>query len=562
VAYIGYLRQSKEKEKGLSPETQRAEIEHWASAPGKEREVVYLTPDLDWGGKSLDRPSMQEALRRVRAGEAEGIVVSKLDRLTRSVTDLNSLIRESQDNKWSIVALDLDVDFRTANGKLMASFLGIISEWYIDRLREETERTIKRKIIEQGAHWGVPLGYRRGYIVNERGHEVAGPLVVDEQWAPVVQEVFRRRALPDRETAGGSWRNLALYLTEQGAPGLYERAAAAREGREERGSKWSDTSVRSIIERRVYLGEAKAGLVVKPGSHPALVDELTFRRANRKGTLHGNGARKSGPLLGGGMLRCGSCGHGLYKSSMKTGHWFYRCKSAGCTNRATISARKIEGYLVKLAWDRFEPFDYTTADSGGVDVAEIEAALARIEVEVAEVEASDASVARKAEALTALDVERDALLDELAGVGQTTTREVGPEYLGLLFQLKGDYGLRKEQTRDGGYQWVPDPEAEGYWLDNLLDVPASRKFHRNRDKEATWSSFSLSRFPHFATRQAAIVPVAINVAANVAVNVATAGRHGGRDPSAGAKNGAAYRSERGPAEMTFRCAGSVKTCAT
>jgi hypothetical protein len=101
-----------------------------------------------------------------------------------------------------------------------------------------------------------------------------------------------------------------------------------------------------------------------------------------------------------------------------------------------------------------------------------------LEVEVAEVEASEASFARKAEGLTALDVERDRLLDELAGAGQTTTREVGPEYLGLLFQLKGDYGLRKEQTPDGGYRWVPDPEAEGYWLDHLLDVPACRKYIR------------------------------------------------------------------------------------
>jgi DNA invertase Pin-like site-specific DNA recombinase len=485
VAYIGYMRVSKEKEGGLSPETQRADIEHWATRPGHEREVIFLPPDLDWSGKSLDRPSMQEALRRLRAGEAEGIVVSKLDRLTRSVADLNALIEEARAGKWNLVGLDLGLDLRTSNGKMVAQILGVISEWYLDRLREEQERTIRRKIEEHGAHWGVPFGYRRGYMVNERGHEVAGPLVIDERLAPVVQEVFRRRALPNREQEGGSWRDLALHLTEQGAAGLYERAAAAREGREERGSQWRDTSVRTIIENRVYLGEAKAGSVVKEKAHPALVDELTFRRANKKGTLHGNGARKGGPLLGGGMLRCGTCGHGLYKSSMKTGHWFYRCKFAGCTNRATISARKIEEYLVALACERFQPFEYTTADSGRVDVAEIEAALARIEAEVAEVNASDASFARKAEALTALDVERDALLDELAGVAQTTTREIGPEYLGLLFQVKGDYGLRKEQTPNGGYRWVPDSEAEGYWLDNLLDVPACRKFLRETLGEVT-----------------------------------------------------------------------------
>lgn len=472
------MRQSKEKEGGLSPETQRADIEHWAARPGHEREVIYLPPDLDWSGKSLDRPSMQEALRRVRAGEAEGIVVSKLDRLTRSVADLNALITEAKEGKWNLVGLDLGLDLRTSNGKMVAQILGVISEWYLDRLREETERTIRRKIEEHGAHWGVPLGYRRGYIVNERGHEVAGPLEVDEKWAPVVQEAFRRRALPNRAEAGGSWRDLALYLTEVGAPSLYERAEAAREGREERGSKWRDTSLRTIIENRVYLGEAKAGSVVKVSAHPALVDELTFRRANKKGTLHGNGARKGGPLLGGGMLRCGTCGSGMYQSKMKTGHRFYRCKFAGCTNRATISARKIEEYLVQEASARFEPFEHTTADSGLVNVAEIEEALARIEAEVEEVNASDASPARKAEALTTLDVERDILYDELAGAGQTTTREIGPDWLGVVFQLKGDYGLRKEETPDGGYQWVPDPDAEGFWLDNLANVPLCRKFLR------------------------------------------------------------------------------------
>jgi len=377
------------------------------------------------------------------------------------------------------VGLDLGLDLRTSNGKMVAQILGVISEWYLDRLREEQERTIQRKIVEQGAHWGVPLGYRRGYIVNERGHEVPGPLVKDPQWAPAVEEVFRRRALPDRETAGGSWRDLALYLTEQGAPGLYERSAAAREGREERGSKWSDTSVRAIIENQVYLGQAKAGSVVKADAHPALVDELTSRRANRKGTLHGKGERKGGPLLGGGLLRCGSCAHGMYKSSMKSGHWFYRCKFAACTNRATISAPKVEEYLVRLAWDRFEPYDYTTA-KGSADVPAIEAALARIEEEVTEVEAAEASAARKAEALTALDAERDRLLDELANAGETTTRRIGPEHVGLIFRLKGDYGLRKERTGpcESDYRWVPDPRAEGRWLENLADVPACRKYIR------------------------------------------------------------------------------------
>ena len=472
---VGYIRQSKEKEGGLSPESQRADIEHWASAPGKKREIVEWLADLDVSGKSLDRPRIQEALQLVREGKADGIVVSKLDRLTRSVADLNALIKEAQGDtphrpKWTIVALDLGVDLHTANGKMFAGIIAVIAEWYLDRLREETARTIRHKINVDGAHWGAPpLGYKRGLTVNERGQAKPGALVVDEKWAPIVQEVFQRRALPNGERA--SWGELARRLTEVGAPSIRERASG------EAPKPWRDTSVRSLIENRAYLGEARAGNLVKANAHPALVDETTFRRAKRKDKTR-PGERKGGPLLGGGMLRCGSCGSALYKSKMKTGYWFYRCRAAVCPARTTISARKIEQYLVGVAWDRFEGLDYEIAAQPDVDLAEIEAKLAQIDADIAEIEADlTLSALRRAQALTELDTERERLLDTLTEAG-TVQKHIGREYLGLLFRLRGGYGLRKEPTQDGGYRWVPDPEAEGYWLDNLDDVKACRAFLR------------------------------------------------------------------------------------
>src|SRR5712691_1534544 len=198
MKFIGYIRQSREREEGLSPESQRLEIEHWASAPGRERQVEFLPPDMDWSGKSLVRPSMQEALRRLRSGEVDGIVVSKLDRLTRSVGDLNALIEEARAGKWNIVALDLGVDLSTSNGKVFAQIVGVLSEWYLDRVTEEWAKTRRHKILAQGAHWGSPpLGYKRGTMVNSRGHRSPGALELDPEWAPVVQELFRRRAAPN-----------------------------------------------------------------------------------------------------------------------------------------------------------------------------------------------------------------------------------------------------------------------------------------------------------------------------------------------------------------------------
>jgi hypothetical protein len=169
---------------------------------------------------------------------------------------------------------------------------------------------------------------------------------------------------------------------------------------------------------------------------------------------------------------------------MKTGHRFYRCRAATCPARTTISARKIEEYLVREAFERFQPFEWETTGygktPGGVDADALRARIEQLGDDIAEVEGDQTlSELRRAQALTALDAEREELLDRIAGA-EGETKVIGPEWLGLVFRLKGDYGLRKEQTGPGEneYRWVPDPEADGHWLDNLADVKACREFLR------------------------------------------------------------------------------------
>jgi site-specific DNA recombinase len=465
MKFIGYVRQSREREEGLSPESQRAEIEHWASAPGRERVVEFLPPDLDWSGKSLERPSMGEALRRLRAGEADGIVVAKLDRLTRSVGDLNALIKEAKAGKWNIVALDLGVDLSTANGKVFAQIVGVLSEWYLDRVTEEWTKTRRHKILTQGAHWGSPpLGYTRGTMVNSRGHSGPGALEVDPEWAPVVQELFRRRGASNGQRA--SWTKLAQYLTELGAPSARTRASGAK-------AVWSTTAVRGLLANRAYLGEARAGSLVKKDAHPALVAESEFRRANRKEKRH-PGNRKGASLCGGGMLRCGGCGAGMVATSGPSR--FYRCRTVTCQG-CTISALRVERFLLERAFERWEGQEFEVEIGAGVDLAALQAEVAALDEEIRELEAAEGlSALRRAEALSGLDARREALLDQVT-LAATETRRTDPEIdRALLLRLRGDYGLRKEPTSDGGYRWQPAPEAEGEPLEHLADVLAARRF--------------------------------------------------------------------------------------
>ena len=72
-----------------------------------------------------NRPALAAAIEQVESGEASGIVVSKLDRLSRSLLDFAGLILRATKEGWNLVALDLGVDLSTPSGKFIANVHGL-----------------------------------------------------------------------------------------------------------------------------------------------------------------------------------------------------------------------------------------------------------------------------------------------------------------------------------------------------------------------------------------------------------------------------------------------------
>src|SRR5213594_3911603 len=128
IKLLGYIRVSRvggrEGDSFQAPNQQRDAINAYAKAHGHT--VQWLEPDLDESGSKLDRPAMQKALKQLREGKADGIIAAKLDRLTRSVTDLGRLLETAKAEKWNLIAIDLGVDLSTSNGKLVAQLLGVV----------------------------------------------------------------------------------------------------------------------------------------------------------------------------------------------------------------------------------------------------------------------------------------------------------------------------------------------------------------------------------------------------------------------------------------------------
>jgi DNA invertase Pin-like site-specific DNA recombinase len=125
---IGYVRVAPRERPGERPglDLQRDAIARAAADHGWD--IVAVEEDVR-SGRTLRRPGLRAAIAACRAGEAEGIVVARLDRLTYSLVDLADLMREATDGGYAIVALEPELDLATAAGRAVGEVMAEASSW-------------------------------------------------------------------------------------------------------------------------------------------------------------------------------------------------------------------------------------------------------------------------------------------------------------------------------------------------------------------------------------------------------------------------------------------------
>lgn len=165
-----------------TPENQLAALRRYAAARGLE-----ATECVDHGvsGAKEKRPQLDAMLAGARRREVDVVVVTKLDRLARSLHHLIALGREFEALGVGLVVLDQAIDTTTPSGRLLFHMLAAITEFERDLIRDRVIVGLRRA-QEHGTKSGRPIG-RPARVVD-------------------LAEVGRRRA------AGQSWRRIARAL--------------------------------------------------------------------------------------------------------------------------------------------------------------------------------------------------------------------------------------------------------------------------------------------------------------------------------------------------------------
>lgn len=322
-----YLRVSTEEqaEEGFSIPAQRQRVVDFCRSQWGAGAAIAWYVDEGQSARDLERPALTRL--RAEAGRGDLVMVLRLDRLTRSVLDLYTLLKEWECRGVGFRSVTEPYDTGSTEGRFMIGLLALLAEWERLRIAERVREVMAHTVRQERRHLSrPPLGYQLA----------GGHLVVDEAEAALVRELFARYA------AGQGTRTIARALNRRGK-------------RTKQGREWTDVSVAYVLRNPAYTGHVAWGRVVRrgrrrpepdgtllvAGAHPPLVDSATWNRVQERLAEQGRRPSRQGvgshPLSG--LARCELCGapvHGLTQRRGGRGERsYYRCanrqRKGGCS---------------------------------------------------------------------------------------------------------------------------------------------------------------------------------------------------------------------------------------
>jgi DNA invertase Pin-like site-specific DNA recombinase len=317
----GYIRVSqvgdREGESFISPTVQREQIKGWIKNHA-EVNLGEVFEELNESGGRSDRPDLLRALERVEGGESQGVIVAKIDRFGRRVIDGLRAIKRIEQAGGTFVSVQDGLDLSAPTGKFVMQVLFSIGEWELERVRVSWDEA-NRRAVARGVYVAQPpFGYLRGED---------GRLRIDPERAPVVREIFARRA--EKQSS----KEIAAALNAAGA-------------RSARGGDFSANTIQRMIANSAYYGEAHHGAHRNP-----LVDEGTWHWCQEKRRPRGRAV----PSLLGGLVRCGTCGYVMSVAEANgpgSRLHAYRCgnRAKACPRPAYVRGNELDPLLEEFVF--------------------------------------------------------------------------------------------------------------------------------------------------------------------------------------------------------------------
>ena len=233
MAIVLYARKSVERENSISCETQ---LEYCRSVikPDERDEKVITFVDNGFSGGNVNRDGFQKMMKLVRQGKVKKVIVYKLDRISRSLSDFVNILQEFKEHKVEFVSSQESFDTSSPYGEMIVKLLMVFAEF---------ERTsIINRVTQAYAHrseMGFYMGGRQPYgfelvptVIHNVKTKKLSPIPAEVEQVRYIFEVYAQESV--------SLRRLLDILVAEGKQPL-------------NGSSWTTAKLSTLLKNPIYV---------------------------------------------------------------------------------------------------------------------------------------------------------------------------------------------------------------------------------------------------------------------------------------------------------------------
>jgi len=252
--------------------------------------------DGGYSGASVERPAMQRLLFDIESGLVDCVVVYKVDRLSRSLTDFAKLLALFDENGVTFVSTTQSFNTTDSMGRLtlniLLSFAQFEREMIVERTRDKMAAARKK-----GKWLGSPPPY--GYD----GDRERMRLLINEEEAERLRIIFNLYL---------RYQVTSVVAEKLNERGWHRKLHITKAGKQRGGKRWTGRTVLDSLRDPIYIGKVRYKEEIYEGEQEALVDEEVFRRVqtilDRKSCGRGKRRSRNPEYLLSGLIQCGRCG--------------------------------------------------------------------------------------------------------------------------------------------------------------------------------------------------------------------------------------------------------------
>jgi site-specific DNA recombinase len=227
--------------------------------------------DGGFSGGTMKRPGLKQLLDDIDRGRIDVVVVYKVDRLSRSLSDFARMMDVFDEKQVSFVSVTQQFNTTTSMGRLtlnmLLSFAQFEREVSGERIRDKLAATKKKGYWVGGQ---PPLGYRL-----QTGEEIKGLFIIPEQ-AELVRTIFKRYIEQPSPVAVANELNDAGHTTKQWT---------SKNGNVHGGKPLSQKYIHSVLTNRLYIGKITHTrgnhTEIYEGLHESIIDQVTWDTAQK-----------------------------------------------------------------------------------------------------------------------------------------------------------------------------------------------------------------------------------------------------------------------------------------